>query len=377
MSDESKPDPANAPEAAPSSDSDRAAARPSSPSQPAARDAAARSTHPEFSAASPVTASPVTTSPVTASPVTASPVTASPVTASPVTASPAAGSAASGTTADTDEMQRHALSAAEADAHARRIRPSWELPAFHALRSRNPPSPFTASSAASTDSAHLGRIAIDRALPAKEADGFAERIRPSWEPRAPAPALALEFERSPNDFESSVPDFESSVPDFESASASLDDERQSRARRPWDPTRRQLWWLGAVVAALLVVALGWMSQRAWRAAPATTQTHASALRQATKGPLNPTRERAASTEPGLRDTVRIRIAAEPAHARIKLDGKRVQNPYDARKPKGGRHRVLIEAKGRVPRDLTLDYQRDENIRVKLQTLPTARGGPAR
>jgi hypothetical protein len=68
------------------------------------------------------------------------------------------------------------------------------------------------------------------------------------------------------------------------------------------------------------------------------------------------------------DTIRVQIAADPARATIFLDGTRVPNPFDARRLKGGKHRVLIRASGRATRDLTLNFERDEFVQVSLPPL---------
>jgi hypothetical protein len=78
---------------------------------------------------------------------------------------------------------------------------------------------------------------------------------------------------------------------------------------------------------------------------------------------------AQNTEPA---TIRVDIAASPAGAQLSIDGERVTNPFEARAPKGGRHRVLAEAPGHRTRDLTLEYNRDQHLDIKLERLAAAK-----
>jgi hypothetical protein len=77
---------------------------------------------------------------------------------------------------------------------------------------------------------------------------------------------------------------------------------------------------------------------------------------------------AARVEPAPAPTIHVAIAVTPADAQITLDGASVANPFDARAPKGGRHRVIAEAPGRRARDLTLNFDRDQTLDITLENL---------
>jgi hypothetical protein len=64
--------------------------------------------------------------------------------------------------------------------------------------------------------------------------------------------------------------------------------------------------------------------------------------------------------------VHVRIAAAPSSARITMDGSTVSNPFDAHAPRGEHHRLQVEAPGHAPRDITLAFERDQKLTVKLE-----------
>jgi hypothetical protein len=64
--------------------------------------------------------------------------------------------------------------------------------------------------------------------------------------------------------------------------------------------------------------------------------------------------------------VHVRIAAAPSSAQILVDGKAVSNPYDAHAPAGEHHRVQVEAPGHTERDITLGFERDQKLTIKLE-----------
>lgn len=78
--------------------------------------------------------------------------------------------------------------------------------------------------------------------------------------------------------------------------------------------------------------------------------------------------------------VHVRVSAAPGSAQILLDGKAVSNPYDAHAPVGERHRLQVEAPGHTARDITLGFERDQKLTIKLERVHApvaARSAPAR
>jgi hypothetical protein len=105
------------------------------------------------------------------------------------------------------------------------------------------------------------------------------------------------------------------------------------------------------------------------AQPAATQASAAAPAKAEplKDPtpvaiVQPAPAPPAATAP---EDVRVHISATPGSARIVYDGNSVSNPYDAHAAKGEHHRVQVEAPGHAPRDITLSFERDQKLTVKL------------
>jgi hypothetical protein len=80
---------------------------------------------------------------------------------------------------------------------------------------------------------------------------------------------------------------------------------------------------------------------------------------------------AAPAEPA---TVRIQLQTTPETATLLIDGATVGNPYDQRLPKSGKHRVRVQAPGYRESDITLNFDRDRDLSVRLQKL---RGRAAR
>ncbi|MCG8554881.1 MAG: hypothetical protein MJD61_06275 [Proteobacteria bacterium] len=72
--------------------------------------------------------------------------------------------------------------------------------------------------------------------------------------------------------------------------------------------------------------------------------------------------------------VHIRIAANPAHARLLWDGERVDNPFDKWLPKGGRRSLRAEAEGYAPVRLSVSLNRNRSLvlRLKQRSKPRAR-----
>jgi hypothetical protein len=64
-------------------------------------------------------------------------------------------------------------------------------------------------------------------------------------------------------------------------------------------------------------------------------------------------------------TVRLRIATNPEDAELLLDGEAVGNPYDADVPKGGKHRLRATAPGHRSRELTVAFDRDRSVALRL------------
>jgi hypothetical protein len=64
-------------------------------------------------------------------------------------------------------------------------------------------------------------------------------------------------------------------------------------------------------------------------------------------------------------TVRVRISATPAQAALTLDGETIPNPFEADVVKGGKHRVQATAPGRRSADVTLKFDQDRVLELKL------------
>jgi hypothetical protein len=64
--------------------------------------------------------------------------------------------------------------------------------------------------------------------------------------------------------------------------------------------------------------------------------------------------------------VHVRVTATPGSAHILLDGQAVSNPYDAHAPAGERHRLQVEAPGHNARDITIGFERDQKLTIKLE-----------
>jgi hypothetical protein len=191
-------------------------------------------------------------------------------------------------------------------------------------------------------------------LSADEADAYAARIQPSWVPPAAwsaAPSMqAMPLMRPTSDPPSQPPD-------------------RARVERARTPVLRAALIvtgcaaLGAAAGALLAL-MGWPRS----SVPRLEQTALSALSTQAASAPNPPSIHVAPATTTSTDMIRVRITAEPARAKIFLDGVEVPNPFDAQRPRGGRHRVLIRARDRATRDLTLTFERDEQLRVSLDPL---------
>jgi hypothetical protein len=86
-----------------------------------------------------------------------------------------------------------------------------------------------------------------------------------------------------------------------------------------------------------------------------------------------------SERPRAPVTVHMQIAARPSHARMTLDGSPIPNPFEADVIKGGKHRLQAHADGHRSSDITVNFDRDRDITLKLDPIatPTARPKKAR
>jgi hypothetical protein len=250
------------------------------------------------------------------------------------------------------------LTADAADRSADSIRPSWEEPSFRMLRPRAVHHLSARELAPrhdlAGDDANIAS-ALPPLLTADEADGYAARIQPSWAP-PPGWSAAPSMPVMPM------------MPVVRDQPIEQPDGHRVESDRTSVPVLRAALivsgfaLLGAAAGALLALA-----PRPGSSVPAV-ETKVSALTAETVPPGDPPSLQTPPTAASS-DTVRVRIAAEPARAKIFLDGVEVPNPFDARRLKGGRHRVLVRARGRATRDLTLTFERDEYVRISL---PSAR-----
>jgi hypothetical protein len=77
---------------------------------------------------------------------------------------------------------------------------------------------------------------------------------------------------------------------------------------------------------------------------------------------------------------RIRVTSVPEDAELTLDGSRVPNPFDTGMPRGGKHRIHAQAAGYHSKDLTLNFDRDQEVAIRLdrrETKPTRVVAPAK
>jgi hypothetical protein len=110
------------------------------------------------------------------------------------------------------------------------------------------------------------------------------------------------------------------------------------------------------------------------AAPASAKPSAAAT-----APRVPPAAAVAEKKPVARPaTVRIRISASPAQAALTLDGETIPNPFEADVVKGaGKHRVQASAPGRRSSDVTVKFDQDRVVELKLSEVRTAAARPRR
>jgi len=70
-------------------------------------------------------------------------------------------------------------------------------------------------------------------------------------------------------------------------------------------------------------------------------------------------------------TVHVRISAVPSQAALTLDGETIPNPFEADMVKGGKHRVQASAPGRRSADVTLKFDQNRVLELKLAEVRTA------
>jgi hypothetical protein len=87
----------------------------------------------------------------------------------------------------------------------------------------------------------------------------------------------------------------------------------------------------------------------------------------------------ASEKPRAPVTVHMQIAARPSRARMTLDGSPIPNPFEADVIKGGKHRLQAHADGHRSADITVNFDRNRDLTLKLDPIatPTARPKKAR
>lgn len=325
------------------------------------------------------------------------------------------------------------LSPEEADRQAERICPIWQEPGLVALKQLH----TRRSQLEGPRARDEARSApwLERPLRASEADAYAARLRQSWQvPFEPPQATrageagGVDLALRPTEYAQQdalhlrfVGVGDDSAPrDDRGAREELDDAHWRGAVSPRQQVRGWLVAVGAIagfaafgLAALWApaseaptprtdtTALGAAraadSARGTDAPSRLDSTRSAARSEATAPPASPQAAgpeqaiaaaaandvAAPSAGPATKPeslpqgadatSFRVRVSAEPPKARIRLDGKLVTNPFDERRPRGTRHRLLIEARGYASRDLMLNGDRDENLRVQLVRLqhPTA------
>ena len=80
----------------------------------------------------------------------------------------------------------------------------------------------------------------------------------------------------------------------------------------------------------------------------------------------------AAVTPVVSATVRIQLQTTPENATLLIDGATVGNPYDQMVSKSGKHHVRVAAPGYRESEITLNFDRDRDLSVRLQKLRTAR-----
>jgi hypothetical protein len=75
----------------------------------------------------------------------------------------------------------------------------------------------------------------------------------------------------------------------------------------------------------------------------------------------------------------MQIAARPSQARMTLDGSPIPNPFEADVIKGGKHRLQAHADGHRSSDITVNFDRNRDLTLKLDPIaaPAARPKKAR
>jgi hypothetical protein len=68
--------------------------------------------------------------------------------------------------------------------------------------------------------------------------------------------------------------------------------------------------------------------------------------------------------------VHIRVATDPQDAELSLDGARVPNPFETGMPKSGKHRLLARAPGYHSDDLSINFDRDQQVTLRLDRART-------
>jgi hypothetical protein len=76
--------------------------------------------------------------------------------------------------------------------------------------------------------------------------------------------------------------------------------------------------------------------------------------------------------PAVPTTVRIQLQTTPENATLLIDGATVGNPYDQTVSKSGKHHVRVQAPGYRESEITLNFDRDRDLSVRLQKIRTAR-----
>jgi hypothetical protein len=249
------------------------------------------------------------------------------------------------------------------------------------------------------DRAADGRHSVSADLSAADADRFAARFRPSWEAAAPGPVSARPS--APHSVPASIP-----------SSAAWDQETDLDVSEfPGAKQRRRALMLAAaaVVSFVVLVALGFLSTRT--TAPLVTTPHTDLREQQRSEPspqtpppqampapapvepappppptVVPVAPPTAAAEPAPAPPsepsvqarvekpargpvlVHVRVTTSPDDAQLSLDGSPVPNPFDTSMPQGGKHRVVAHADGYHSDTLTLSFDRDQTVAIRLDKL---------
>jgi hypothetical protein len=81
---------------------------------------------------------------------------------------------------------------------------------------------------------------------------------------------------------------------------------------------------------------------------------------------------AAPAQPPGPTTVHVRISAVPKHAEITLDGRAIPNPFEADVVASGKHRVEASALGHRSADVTIAFDQDQKLALRLERVSPAK-----